>query len=109
MALCCFFTCRELWALLHFVAPNTFNNLDLFERWFKGVDWMQLKQGTVVAGCGWRVAVLAHCDLSYKEETMRRSQPRRRSWSTSCKSLSGRFYFVDGSTTSTSSFLPSES
>jgi hypothetical protein len=38
---------RELWALLHFVAPNTFNNLDLFERWFKGIDWMRLKKGAV--------------------------------------------------------------
>lgn len=38
---------RELWALLHFVAPNTFNDLDLFERWFKGIDWMRLKKGAV--------------------------------------------------------------
>jgi hypothetical protein len=36
-----------LWALLHFVAPNTFNDLDLFERWFKGIDWMRLKKGAV--------------------------------------------------------------
>lgn len=36
---------KELWALLHFVAPNTFNDLDLFERWFKGIDWMRLKKG----------------------------------------------------------------
>ena len=32
-------------ALLHFVAPKIFNNLDKFEEWFAGVDWKAAKKG----------------------------------------------------------------